>query len=346
MKIYESKKKKIIFSESYNYSFDKETGSHLRWGGTRQDNPVCSPHGPEIADIEISTICDGVSGKPCDFCYKNNIRTGRNMSLGTFMELFHKLPRTLTQIAFGVGSIDANPDLFEILEYCRNNAYQEIIPNITINGSHMNSGYYDRLVKLCGAIAVSKYKPKEICYSTVKELTDRDHNQINIHQLVAEETFSDCLNLIADVKTNSSLKGLNAVVFLALKPKGKRNRLHVLSRRKYEYLVNKCLEYEINFGFDSCSTPKFWETVKDHKNYASFSALSEPCESALFSIYINVDGEILPCSFMQGEELKPQSLLENDFMNIWNGAELDKFRSRLLKTAKDNICRKCPKFEV
>lgn len=41
------------------------------------------------------------------------------MSLETFKALFHKLPTTVCQIAFGIGDINANPDLFKIMEYCR-----------------------------------------------------------------------------------------------------------------------------------------------------------------------------------------------------------------------------------
>ena len=99
-----------------------------------------SVFGPEIADIEISTICHGIppvgmdKPVPCKFCYKSNSGRGENMSLDTFKQIFHKFPRSLTQIAFGIGDIDSNPDLWNIMRYCRDNNYQFIVPNVTVNG--------------------------------------------------------------------------------------------------------------------------------------------------------------------------------------------------------------------
>lgn len=346
MKIFENKYKKILTSKDYHYFFDKQTGFNARWGETREEDPKFSPYGPEIADIEIGTSCDGIQEKPCDFCYKGNILKGKNMSLETFKKVFKRLPRTIQQIAFGIGSINENKELFIILEYCRNNDYQEVIPNITINGAHMNTDYYDRLIELCGAIAVSRYSPQNVCYEAVEELTNRDHKQINIHQLVCQETFNDCLNVIDDIKNDQRLGKLNAIVFLSLKKKGRGTNYHTLGQKEYNYLVKRCLDSEISFGFDSCSAPKFLESVKDHPKYVDFLEKSEPCESSLFSIYVNVDGELLPCSFMGGEWNKPQSLLKNDFMSIWQSEELNKFRNDLLLTEDNNICRICPKFEV
>ena len=93
------KTKKIFRSEHYNYNFDKETGFFARWGKTLEDDPEFCPYGPEILDIEVSTVCH----QGCSFCYKSNTSKGLNMSLETFKKIFNLMPRTLTQIAFGIG---------------------------------------------------------------------------------------------------------------------------------------------------------------------------------------------------------------------------------------------------
>jgi hypothetical protein len=47
-----------------------------------------------------------------------------------FKKVFDKLPKNLTQIAFGAdASATANPDLFRMMEYCRENG---VVPNITV----------------------------------------------------------------------------------------------------------------------------------------------------------------------------------------------------------------------
>ena len=89
--IIESATEKRCVSTSYNYFMNKQTGFFARWGKTQDENPEFSPVGPEIADIEITTKCDGVNGKVCQFCYKSNTPDGQNMSLDTFKAVFHKM---------------------------------------------------------------------------------------------------------------------------------------------------------------------------------------------------------------------------------------------------------------
>lgn len=103
--IRENEKYKAVNSMFYNYLFDKVTGNFMRWGRTQEEDPQFAP-APEIADIEISTVCSGVSPiGPCKFCYKANTPVGTNMSLETFKKLFSTFPKTLTQIAAGIGDL-------------------------------------------------------------------------------------------------------------------------------------------------------------------------------------------------------------------------------------------------
>jgi hypothetical protein len=341
---------KIFRSPDYNYDFDTATGDFMRWGKTKSDDPDYSPFGPEIADIEISTICHGVNNRPCSFCYKSNSPKGKNMSFEAFKEIFHKLPTTLTQIAFGIGDIDSNPDLFKILRYCRENDYNYVIPNITINGAGLTDEYAEQLVELCGAIAVSHYD-RDVCRNAVKKLTDLGHKQINIHKLISQESLVGCLGLVTDVLYRERrLRELNAIVFLALKPKGGGNKLTPLKDIwEYKQLVDHALTNNIPIGFDSCSAPMFLEAVKDHKDYTKFKTLVEPCESWLFSTYINVEGITYPCSFIEGEVgYKGVNLLKADFdfMEFWNGEEVSKWRKKLLATEEGQLCRRCPQFDI
>ena len=103
MKIIENKKIRICKSKDYNYIFNKKTGDMARWGETEDDDPELSPVGPEILDMEISTICNGL-GKPCKFCYKSNTSSGTYMTLEKFKSIFANLPKNIMQIAFGIGA--------------------------------------------------------------------------------------------------------------------------------------------------------------------------------------------------------------------------------------------------
>lgn len=64
-KIIENDVVKKFTSQDYNYAFNKKTGFFVRFGKTVNDDPLFSKFGPEIADIEISSICN----KGCNYCF-------------------------------------------------------------------------------------------------------------------------------------------------------------------------------------------------------------------------------------------------------------------------------------
>jgi len=321
---------KSVRSEEYNYLFNKENGEFIRWGRTLQDDAVMSPFGPEILDIEISTVCSN----GCSFCYKSNTCQGRNMSFETFEKLFAKFPKNLTQIAFGIGDIDANPDIWKIFAYCREH---DVVPNVTINGNRMTLESYDNLAKYCGAVAVSLYN-KDVCYSAVQELVNRGMKQVNIHSLLSNETYARCWDVVHDKKSDPRLKGMNAIVFLWLKPKGIRNTFTPLTNiTDLKKLIEFALKSDVSFGFDSCSAPNVLRIVAEDPKLKFMEKMIEPCESTLFSYYINVDGIGYPCSFAEGL-VAPVDVLKEDF---WSAATTTEFRRKLLKE-----CRCCPLYKL
>jgi hypothetical protein len=329
---------KLLKSHNYNYSFNRTNGVFIRFGATLNDDPQYSAIGPEILDIELSSICS----RACNWCYKSNTAKGKNMSYSTFVELFKKFPDTLTQAAFGIGDISANPDLFKIMQFCRDN---KIIPNITINGDNLTDEYADNLARLCGAVAVSNYG-FETCFNAVQKLTDRNMKQVNIHALLCEETYDKCFELMKLSKEDKRLEKLNAIVFLWLKPKGKRNKLHQLtSLDKYKKLVDYAFTNNVRIGFDSCGCNMFLRAIKDRIDYKSLEKMAEPCESCLFSGYINVDGMFFPCSFCENEinwEKGIDVLKTRHFLaNIWRGKKTNEFRNKLL-----NNNRNCILFKI
>jgi hypothetical protein len=343
---------KHIRSENYNYSFNPDNGYFARWGKTLEDNPEYGPL--EILDMEVSTVCFGIPTlknpdipTPCKFCYKGNTKVGKNMSFETFKKIFDCLPKTLTQIAFGIGNIDANPDLFKMMDYCRNNKHiPNVVPNITINGFNLTDEIVNILYKNVGGIAVSRYENKDVCYNAVKKLTDIGISQVNIHQVIAEESLNDCYQLINDVVEDDRLSKLKAVVFLTLKPKGKRNKWNTLKNiDEYKKLIEYAFSKNVKVGFDSCSAPTFLASMKDNPLFNKFVELSESCESTLFSGYINVDGKFFPCSFTEDENDWKNGIdvtLVNDFhKEVWNHERVANFRKSNINTTLNHICGDC-----
>ena len=341
-----NQKIKYCVSEDYNYAFNAENGQFLRWGKTYEDNPEYSKLGPEILDVEVSEICP----RACSWCYKSNTANGKYMTLETFKKLFAKFPRNLTQIAFGIGSLDGCPELFDIMHYCRENPNNRgVVPNITINGDNLTDEYAKKLSEVCGAVAVSMYD-YDTCFDAVKKLTDLGMKQVNIHCLLAQETYVKCLRVLCEAKTDKRLEKLNSIVYLWLKPKGKRNTYRQLKYSKdYEALVKMAFDYDIKIGFDSCSASTFLKAIKERKDFKRLEEFVESCESTAFSYYLNVDGIGYPCSFIEGQEnYKGVDVLNaGDFINdVWNAEETKKFREKLLTNKNEMNCRECPEFKL
>ena len=289
-----------------------------------------------IYQVEVSNICS----LKCSYCpHPKQERKKGFMSFDTFKQIFHRLPRNLTQIAFGLGTLSECPEFWKMAIYCRSNDYNFVVPNITINGDSLTDEQANNLVDLCGAVSVSCYEPEDICYDAVEKLTKYGLKQTNIHALVAEQTYEKCMQVMKDSQTDPRLKDLNAIVFLALKPKGKRNDFTSISTEHYTNIINYALENNIRVGFDSCSACAFNKITKD-----KFQEYAEPCESYLMSLYISVDGKSVPCSFLEGEEGYTELDVLNcqDFIkDIWNSKAAKEWRTKLLANG-----RRCPHFNV
>ena len=334
-RIKENNKVKVLESEKYNYFFDKKNGFMAQWGETQKDDPGRAP-GPVIADIEVVASCKGPGGKVCPFCYKGNVPGDNYMDFETYKKIFSRLPRTLTQIAFGADAdLSVNPDIFKIMDYTRQNG---IIPNITV--ADIKKDVAEKLAKICGAVAVSWYgmhTSKDYCYNSIKHLTDSGLEQVNMHFMLSEETLPYIDELINDIKTDQRLAKLNAVVFLSLKQKGRGKSFKGCSINDFKEVIKKMTNDDIPFGFDSCSAIKFLIAIKElyPEKYEEYKEMTEPCESFTQSIYLNEKGEVYPCSFMEKEywnnnKQKKWSLLDYNgsrdvLEKIWNSKEAIKF---------------------
>jgi MoaA/NifB/PqqE/SkfB family radical SAM enzyme len=343
---------KIFRHPDYKYSFSKKSGLFMRWGATTEDDGVEALGLPEIADIEISTICNGPKGTPCKFCYKSNSGQGENMSLALFREVFDRLPPTVTQIAFGIGDIDSNPDMAAIFRYAKDRG---VIPNVTINGGRMTPEWFDFLAETCGAVAVSLYD-SDLTYDAVKELTDRGMTQVNIHFMLAEETGNKFMEHLAAVRDDERLKKLNATVILGLKKKGRGGAFNTINPDFFHSLVQLMIKEGVRFGFDSCSAGKVQKSVRkmwddleiDLGTYQNLKMMIEPCESTVYSSYINERGEFFPCSFMEGEKGWRNGIPVYDTVDfleeVWMDLRTRAFRKRVIDCRQN--CGGCVHYEV
>jgi hypothetical protein len=194
-------------------------------------------------------------------------------------------------------------------------------------------------------VEVGELLDREGCTEEQKDDFLRQYASVNIHQLVSEQTYDDCMELLQDMQTDPRLTKLNAVVFLMLKPKGRGTALGQMKNyEKYKEMVDYALARNLRIGFDSCSVPSFLNAVEGHADFKQFEQSTDRCESGLFSLYIDVKGRVWPCSFGQNRhDLEPIDVLEiEDFeRDVWLGPQMSRWRERLLKNE-----RSCPLYDL
>lgn len=354
----------------YHFMFRKHDGFTAKWGRTRDDDPAYCPWGNEIADIEVTTACSGIRDrkgerKPCIFCYKSNNSNGLYMPFDTFKTIFDKMnaPRTMTQIAFGVDAeCKTNPDIWKIMDYALENS---VVPNVTV--ADIDDETAKNIVKRCGACAVSCYeRDKNRCYDSVLKLSSeaakigRHEFKVNMHLLVSHQTEKFVFEVLDDILHDGRLAGLNAVVFLSLKQKGRGKAFSKMDDDVYARVIKFVNDHGISYGSDSCGANRLMKSLQSYYDgkengaemYERALNCIEPCESfGMFSLYLNVNGVYYPCSFMEGEGDWKEGidmLKINDFFNdVWNGEKVRKAREEMLKCAKCNGgCTKCPYYEI
>lgn len=184
----------------------------------------------------------------------------------------------------------------------------------------------------------------------------RQYNAVNVHFMLSKETLPAAMNFVKDIKSDPRLEKMNAVVFLQFKDKASgngRGRFHSIAEvPMYQSLVDYCQEMKVNYGFDSCSAPLFMMSSRDE----SLVQFAEPCESGLFSSYINCEGQFFPCSFCEGEGKWKEGLdamNSGDFVrDIWYHPRVVEWRDALLQSSQKcsckfaNNCRSCPVYDV
>jgi len=228
-----------------------------------------------------------------------------------------------------------------------------VIPNYTCNGFGVTKEVAKRTAELCGAVAVSHYGDDQ-CFNAVEQFVNAGMDQVNIHYMLAKETLNALQDLIDDIVNDPRLKGLNAVVLLQYKPHGRGiGKFHSISIDDYKKILNYAELRNVSLGFDSCSAPMYFKAVEDDVDYNNKTMYAEPCESGLFSFYMNVRGEYFPCSFAEGEGDWKEGIPYQEssrFMGVWYHPRIVEWREKLINSSKScdcksvSICRSCPLY--
>jgi MoaA/NifB/PqqE/SkfB family radical SAM enzyme len=349
---------KIFESEDLSYNFNLKNGFTQVWGKTKEEDPEYSKYGPLIADIEITDICEGINGSLCNYCYKSNTKQGSNMSFETFKKIIKKLNTKgqLQQVAFGLGAeATENPELWDMCKWLRS---KFIIPNGTVANVSKDTAY--KIATNFGAVAVSAHLSEDSkkgfdvlaknCLQFAPYIVAHHQGkkgitlaQLNIHFVIMEQTYEECKKLFKLLRSDPHFMAVNAVVLLGLKKCGRaeKGNFDRISDKHFKELVDIALDQKIGIGFDSCDCNRFLFSVKDRPNFKELEQMSEACESRLFSIYLNKEGKVFPCSFLENNQTGFDILNSNNFLEEYWNNDSDGWRKILI-----NNNRSCPVYDV
>ncbi|MBT5305187.1 MAG: radical SAM protein [Candidatus Scalindua sp.] len=309
---------------NYNFIASQETGMTFRWGETFDDNPLYAPV-PELADISISNHCT----KKCSFCYRDSNPNNSFISVSDYKyildSLNHPLYGNVFQVAIGGGEPLEHPDFLELIRLTRE---YNIVPNFTTNGEHLSDEIADVIKSEIGAVAVSVIDFNNFPNTEIGILI-KNGIRTNIHFVLDSNSLSQAVKILQG-QYNSKLNGINAIIFLTFKPSGRGDSnfalVHNKEMKQFIELIdaNNCL---CNIGFDACFVPLLMSQTSTKKNFI------DSCEVGCFSVYIDENLNVSPCSFSNGKDVF--NLKEFDFYDIWMNKFSD-FRSESKNQCKQS----------
>lgn len=329
-------------SSNYNFWGDTETGMTMRWGMSTKDNPVYAPW-PELADISISNHCS----KGCDFCYKGSTENNSFMLLEQYEYVLDSLQNkrwgNVFQVALGGGEPLEHPQFIEIINKTNEKG---IVANFTTNGIHLDRNIVNNIKNKIGAVAISVNKTEELKVGRLKLLTDAGI-KTNIHFVLDNQSIHEAINILKG-KYNDLLHNINGVVFLTYKPAGRATleKCLVMDDKLAEF--NSLIENNscsARIGFDACFVPVLMKNTEVNVDYI------DSCECGFFSIYIDEELNVKPCSFANND-MASYNLNKYDMKTIWE-QKYDVYRKGVLKNSCTSDCKnkincrgKCTYFDT
>jgi MoaA/NifB/PqqE/SkfB family radical SAM enzyme len=315
-------------STGYNFFGDTDAGVTIRWGSTLRDNPVYAPW-PELADISISNHCS----KECGFCYRDSKKNDSFMSVSQYEYVLSSLQSerwgNVFQVALGGGEPLEHPDFREIIQVTREKG---VAANFTTNGTYLDKRMICFLESKIGALALSVGDIQKLSSVKIKLLKEAGI-KTNIHFILDKESIYEAIKIL-NGKYNELLKYINAVIFLTYKPKGRAtsDRCLEMDETFYEFagLINKN-QCTSRIGFDACFVPVLMKYTEANTDCI------DSCECGFFSIYIDENLNVKPCSFANKAEFS-YNLDEYDMRDIWE-RKYEEYRRKITKDKCTNECK-------
>ncbi len=283
--------------------------------------------------------------KGCDFCYRDSKPNNSFMSLDDYEYLLKQLRHphwgNVFQVALGGGEPLEHPYFLKIIDITLANG---VVPNFTTNGKYLTNDLIMKLKSKLGAVAISTVDIKTIDKEVIENLK-KNNIKCNLHYLLNYHNIQQAIDIL-DGKYNQSLRDANSIIFLTYKSLGRagNSRILKLDQNFLDFVSivesNACLT---RIGFDACFVPMLMHYTNVDLKYI------DPCECAFFSVYIDEQLRMSPCSFSNNREFT-YSIKEYSIEYIWTvlfGKYRDSLNNKCVRECKNKTdCRgRCPYFD-
>ena len=219
-----------------------------------------------------------------------------------------------------------------------------VVPNFTTNGKYLTNDLIMKLKSKLGAVAISTVDIKTIDKEVIENLK-KNNIKCNLHYLLNYHNIQQAIDIL-DGKYNQSLRDANSIIFLTYKSLGRagNSRILKLDQNFLDFVSivesNACLT---RIGFDACFVPMLMHYTNVDLKYI------DPCECAFFSVYIDEQLRMSPCSFSNNREFT-YSIKEYSIEYIWTvlfGKYRDSLNNKCVRECKNKTdCRgRCPYFD-
>ena len=285
--------------------FNPHTGFAVRGELADGTDPIYASS-PELVDCKITNQCDN----GCTYCYMGSNRDGKHcQSKDYFFLLDQMCDLGVFQVALGGGEPTMHPDFSLIL---RTTKQWGVVPNYSTNGNHLTQEIVDASRDFCGAVAVSWHDPPNVAAT---EWLIRDGVKTNVHYILSEQKVDEAIGLMRALD-NGLLPGLNAIIFLRLKPVGRAHGADAgfTADSLERFFAETQKEHPYKIGFDACLIPLV-------ERYADFNSMFyDLCDAGRFSAFVDaVEMQASRCSF-GGHSY---DLREGSMMDAWESMTMD-----------------------
>lgn len=304
---------------------------------------------PYKIDVEPTTRCN----LNCTFCQVPGWSRSlvRDLSLDDFKNIINKFPHLKSVKLQGMGEPFLNKELLEMIDFCNQKGIYSTIFN---NGTVINDVIIKKLFKSPPLFLIfSLDTPNRETYKLIrgKDMFNKVIN--NIHLAVAERnnTNSNTKIEIWCVLNKYNLAEIDKLVGLA-KDLGVDNisvqtKLTCFSKKS---LKRKNDSITVNIS-DAQSVDILNNAVKLAKNInQSFSVYkgdyfseNRPCTFVKNSIYVSVEGEIVPCCIIADPRIISMGNIHkvNSINDVWNNKLYKNLRMAIQKNKLPSFCENC-----